>query len=333
MLSTTLVSRLIPLLALALLAGCQGAERSLAPSLAGPHFSHSPGHGLKGTIAFHSSRDGDFEIFVMNADGSEETQLTHNTSHEFDPTWSHNGKLIGFTSFAADFSGDGEIFVMNADGTGITQLTDNAAHDFGPIWSPNGKQIVFTSNRDGADDIYVMNADGSGVTRLTTNAYVAGVTAWSPNGKQIAFISYRDYVLFGPNGDLEIFVMNADGTGFIQLTDNNVDDEGDHAGWSPNGQLFSFSSRRDGGDLDIFVMNADGSGPRQLTGIGGDVVDDDDSFWSPNGQHLAFHSTRDGDEEVYTMETDGSGVIQLTHNTGFFDAVPTWNSGPESSGR
>lgn len=329
----SMVLRLIPLLAiLALFAGCQGAERSLAPSLNGPQFSHSPGSGLKGKIVFHSSRDGDFEVFVMNADGSEQTQLTHNDSHEFDPAWSPNGKRIVFNSVASDFSGDLEIFVMNADGTGIVQLTNNEAQDFGTTWSPNGKQIAFVSNRDGADDAYVMNADGSGVRRLTTNAYVVGVTAWSPNGKQIAFISYRDYVLLGPGGDLEIFVMNADGTGITQLTDNEFDDEGDHAGWSPNGKLFSFSSRRPrGSDLDIFVMNADGTGVRQLTGID-DVADDDDSFWSPNGKQLAFHSTRDGDEEVYIMKSDGSGVIQLTHNNGIFDAVPTWTAGKLRSG-
>jgi Tol biopolymer transport system component len=334
------VSRFVPLIALGvLLAGCQGAERPLAPSLHGPQFSHSPESGLKGKITFHSNRDGDFEVFVMNADGTQQTQLTHNDSHEFDPAWSPNGKQILFNSFPADFSSDGEIFVMNADGTGIVQLTDNDAHDFGTTWSPSGKEIAFVSNRDGADDAYVMNADGSGVRRLTTNAYVVGVTAWSPNGKQIAFISYRDYVLFGSLGDLEIFVMNADGTGITQLTNNTVDDEGDHAGWSPNGKLFSFSSRRVGadldifgGDLDIFVMNADGTGVRQLTGIDGDAAEDDDSFWSPNGKQLAFHSTRDGDEEIYVMNVDGSGVTQLTFNTGFADGVPVWIGGKLRSG-
>jgi Tol biopolymer transport system component len=242
--------------------------------------------------------------------------------------WSPDRKQIGFSSIPTFAPGnDFEIFVMKADGTGITQLTDNEAQDFGPIWSPDGKRIVFFSNRDGADDIYTMNPDGTGVTRLTTDAFVWGVTAWSPDGKQIAFISYRDYVLLGNDGDLEIFVMNADGTGMTQLTDNNVDDEGDHAGWSPNGKLFSFSSRRDGGDLDVFVMKANGTGVRQLTGIGGDgVIDDDDSFWSPDGKQLAFHSTRDGDEEIYVMNANGSGktVTQLTFNTGFADGVPAW---------
>ncbi len=331
-LSPLALSHLIPVVALAtLLAGCQGAERPLAPSLDGPRLNRSADHSLNGKIVFHSGRDGDAEVFVMNADGTEQTQLTHNDTWEFDPTWSPNGKLIAYNSFPADFNGDPEIFVMNADGTGVTQLTDNNAFDFGSIWSPNGKHIAFNSNRDGAYDIYVMNADGSNVRRLTTNAYVVGVTAWSPNGKQIAFISYRDYVLLGAAGDLEIFVMNADGTGITQLTDNNVDDEGDHAGWSPNGKLFSFSSRRDGGDLDIFVMNANGTGVRQLTGIGGDFADDDDSFWSPDGKNLAFHSTRDGDEDIYTMKLDGSDVRQLTDSPSF-DGVPVWASGKIRSG-
>ncbi len=67
------------------------------------------------------------------------------------------------------------------------------------------------------------------------------------------------------DGDNELYVMNVDGSQVIQLTDNAASDEGDRAGWSPDGRQIVFSSGRDGGDLDIFVMNADGSNPIQLT--------------------------------------------------------------------
>jgi Tol biopolymer transport system component len=319
------VSLLIPLLALeALLAGCQEVDRPLGPSHDGAQFSNASASGLHGKIVFHSTRDGDFDVVVMNADGTDQTKLTSDEHNDIDPVWSPNGQRIAFNRFPADFSGC-EVYLMNADGSGVTQLTHGGGYEFGGIWSPNGKQIAFVTNRDFSNDIYVINVDGSGVTRLTTGAYVGAVTAWSPNGKQIAFISNRDQ--YGQFGDNEIFVMNADGTEITQLTDNYFDDEGDRAGWSPNGKLFAFSSRRDGGDLDIFVMNADGTGVRQITGIGGDWVDDDDPTWSPNGKHLAFQSSRDGDEEVWTSTLDASEVTQLTYNVGAFDAVPSWVSG------
>jgi len=107
--------------------------------------------------------------------------------------------------------------------------------------------------------------------------------------------------------------MNVDGTHVIRLTNNPASDEGDHAGWSPDGKRIVFSSTRDGGQLHIFVMNADGSGVTQLTS-GGFV--DDDPVWSPDGKRIAFHSTRDGgDEDIFVMNADGSGVIPLTNNS------------------
>ena len=316
----------------AFLSGCQGTERPLAPSLDGTQLSSSDDNSAKGKIVFHSGRAGNVRIFSMNADGTEQTQLTRTPTYDFDPVWSPNGKQIVYMRFPESCCGNPVIMVMNADGTGITQLTDGSSSDWIPLWSPNGKQIAFRSDRvGGVDDVYVMNADGSNLTRLTTNAYVQNVAAWSPNGKQIAFVSYRDYILKGDAGDLDLFVMNADGTGITPLTDNNVDDGGDHAGWSPNGKQFVFASRRDGGDRDIFVMNANGTSVRQLTGVGGDVADDNNPVWSPNGKRIAFNSTRDGNEEVYTMSIDGSDQRRLTRNPSN-DAVPSWVSGKVRSG-
>lgn len=304
--------RLFSLLALpALIAACRDVRAPLAPALGGPQFSQAPGAGQDGAIAFHSNRDGDFDIYVMNADGSDVTPVTDNTVHEFDPIWSPNGKQIAF----GRLSGAGaDVVVINADGSEERVLTANG---FPGAWSPDGRQIAF--GRDGG--IWVVNVDGSGLAQLSNDGFPTG---WSPNGKQIAFNSFRD-------GDLDIYVMNVDGSGVIQLTNDPETDFGDRAGWSPNGKVFLFSSWRDG-DIEVFVMNAaDGSGVTKLTD---NFCNDDDAVWSPNGKQIAFHSTCDGDEEIVVINADGSGATQITHNTALpdgtpiFDAVPAWRARP-----
>ena len=179
-----------------------------------------------GKIAFTSARDGDSEIYVMNADGSGHTNLTNHPAFDEDPTWSPDGSQIAFIS---DRDGDSEIYVMNADGSGQTNLTNNPAIDADPAWSPDGTQIAFTSNRSNrenpAPDIYVMNADGSNQTRLSNNpAHNLGL-AWSPDGTQIAFGSNRDV------NNFDIYVINADGSGQTRLT--NIPGADFSPAWSP----------------------------------------------------------------------------------------------------
>jgi dipeptidyl aminopeptidase/acylaminoacyl peptidase len=122
--------------------------------------------GANGKIAFDSFRNGSFEVFAMDPDGSDPVNLTRNPASDSDPAWSPDGRLVAFTS---DRDGNGEVYVLQADGTGQTRLTNNPAADFEPAWSPDGAHLAFTSNRDGNLEVYVMNADGTGVTRLITN--------------------------------------------------------------------------------------------------------------------------------------------------------------------
>ena len=303
------MARLLPLVVVgAPLAGCREAVRPLAPMISRPQFSSIPGQ-LQGLIAFHSTRDGDFQIYVMNPDGSDVTRVTNSPGGNLDPVWAPDGKRIAFASFR---TGRSEVFAINVDGTGETQLTTEGG--FPSAWSPDGTRIAFANSSDGDDEVFILNLDGSGVTRLTDNSFRDSPTAWSPNGAQILFQSDRD-------GDEELYVMNTDGSGVTRLTNSPGRDEGDRAGWSPDATRIVFSSDRDGGQLHVFVMNADGSGVTQLTS--GAFVDDD-PVWSPDGQHIAFHSTRDGDEEIFVMNADGSGVTQLTFNVGISDAVPVW---------
>ncbi|MCM3871297.1 MAG: carboxypeptidase regulatory-like domain-containing protein, partial [Pyrinomonadaceae bacterium] len=109
---------------------------------------------LPDKIAFDTTRDGNLEIYSMNADGTNQTRLTVNSALDFKPSWSPDRSKIAFTSSR---SGNGDIYVMNADGTNQTRLTSNSAIEDDASWSPDGTKIAFWSNRDGNPEIYVMN--------------------------------------------------------------------------------------------------------------------------------------------------------------------------------
>src|SRR5215217_8269088 len=105
--------------------------------------------GENGKIAFSSLRDGNYEIYVMNADGSEPTMLVDTQTNERHPSWSPDGTQIAYEN-------QGRIFVMNADGTGQRQISRNPFGDDNPDWSPDGTKIAFSRGQE----IGVMNADG-----------------------------------------------------------------------------------------------------------------------------------------------------------------------------
>ncbi|MBI3241732.1 MAG: TolB family protein [Chloroflexi bacterium] len=129
-------------------------------------------------IVFTSTRDGNYETYRINSDGSHEVRLTDDPAYDGELNWSPDGQRIVFVS-ARD--GNPEIYVMNADGSDQSRLTNNTAVDGQPAWSPDGQRIVFASARDGNDEIYLMNADGSNQIRLTnTPTEEDGHPIWSP---------------------------------------------------------------------------------------------------------------------------------------------------------
>ena len=268
------------------------------------------GPRINGKIGFISDRDGNLEVYAMNADGSGQTDLTNNSADDGYPSWSPNGTKIAFDT---DRDGNNEIYVMNADGTGQTRLTNNNYDDWQPNWSPDGSKIAFCSDRDGNNEIYVMNADGTGQTRLTNNNYVDERPLFSPDGTKILWDSDR-----GIHWD--IYVMNANGSGETRLTNNYGIYDGE-ASWSPDGTKIAFCSGRDG-NYEIYVMNANGSGETRLTN---NNYDEGDTCWSPDGTKIAFSSTRDGNYELYIMNADGTGQTRLT-NTSADEWGPSWQT-------
>ncbi|MBU0595685.1 hypothetical protein KJ567_03265 [Candidatus Bipolaricaulota bacterium] len=127
-------------------------------------------------IVFESDRDGDAEIFIMNADGSEITQLTNNDISDQHPILSPDGTLIAFNSSAPGRQ-DFDLYIMNADGTDVRRITTATDHDEYPSWSSDGQQLVYAY---GNAAIYVINIDGTGERRLTPSRFWTAGPAWQP---------------------------------------------------------------------------------------------------------------------------------------------------------
>jgi Tol biopolymer transport system component len=307
-----------PALAVALLslvtAGC--ADESAAPTapVSESRVLGAHGGGIPGAITFTSERDDppgeQGEVYVMNADGSGVTRLTfHLATGDGWSDWSPDGRRIAFTSGR---TGNREIWAMNSDGSNQINLTNNAGVDAAPVYSPNGRQIAFHSNRDGNFELYLMGADGSDPTRLTHDRALDLWPDWSPNGKEIVFS--RNY---------DIAILNV-ATGEVRMLVEHSARE-DMPVFSPNGKQIAFMSTRDGYPS-IFVVDVDGSNLRNLTPRPSDASGAWFSFfpaWSKNGQQIYFSSERPGtaDVDVFVMNADGSGVVQLTN-------APGWDYAP-----
>jgi Tol biopolymer transport system component len=266
----------------------------------------------RGRIAFQSDRDGSFEIYVSNADGTFISRLTNNPAVDVFPAWSPDGSRIAFTS---DRGGSPDIYLINPDGTDLVRLTDDLASDALPAWSPDDNRIAFTSNRGGFDEIYVMNADGSGVEQLTDYPAPDLFPAWSPDGEWIVFSSSRDV-------NSEIYKMRPDGTELTRLTDDPAADS--NPAWSPDGTRIAFISRRDGfGNL--YVMNTDGGDIIQLTVYKSTV---EVPSWSFDSRMIAFASDMEGSRDIFIISADGMAINKLTDSP-TEDFYPSWS--PEIS--
>jgi Tol biopolymer transport system component/serine/threonine protein kinase/tetratricopeptide (TPR) repeat protein len=179
------------------------------------------------------------DVYVMDADGSNQLNLTNAPGYDTRGAWSPDGRKI---AFASNRGGSFDIYVMNADGTGLQRLTDDPEFENDPSWSPDGKALAFTrATRDGSFEIFVMNADGTQQVNLTKNPAHDSAPVWSPDGQKIAFSSSRPY---DNDNRHDIYVMNADGRDVRRVTRNPAHDT--EATWLPDSRHLVFHSNRDG---------------------------------------------------------------------------------------
>ncbi len=262
-----------------------------------------------GRIAFASDRDGNGEVYVMNADGSGQTNLTNHPAQDGDPWWSPDGEEIAFSSFRDEIP---DIYVMTADGSETRRLTDTPAVDGSVRWSADGGRIaLFSFHSQGDGFLWVANSDLSDLRPLLAGIHPAGPEVecaggfpggWLPDGERIVFRGSN-----AETGALQICSVKTDGTDIRVIFSEPNTSSGEPA-VSPDGSRIAFISDRDG-NFEIYVVDVNGKNLRRVTN---DAGKDLNPAWSPDGEWIAFASDRNGNFDIYVVRQDGEGLRQLT---------------------
>ncbi len=276
-------------------------------------------------IVFRSMRDGNFEIYSMNPDGSDQTNLTQHRANDYAPVWSPTGKQILFVS---DRGGIPDLYLMDPDGTHVRQVFKKLIGREFPTWSPDGKALAY--HRFHTFSIYTASVDGENEEKLADGLW----PAWSPNGAEIAFMAGEFF--WAENGnlrfpDVRIEIINLQTHVQERLLPKSLWMY--RPTWSPDSDqiAFTWNGRQADGFLeanrkvhtiDIYVVNRDGSGLRKII-ESGENIGVSNPTWSPRGDELIYniynHQGR-GSRQLFKTTLDGGVPEQLTRRGDNFSA-------------
>jgi TolB protein len=283
-------------------------------SLSGQQAHPIEGEKGPGRIAFASSRDGSWQIWVMNPHGGNLQQLTHGSEDLHYPIWEPNGRRIA----CADSNGRIVIVPIEGPRRVLRDLPENCTH---PAWSPDGKKVVFVCHmfqpRREDSDVWVFDFQEGRAKKLLEQVDIQNYPSWSPDGSAIVYSSgYR----VNPTKVIEeLWLVNADGSNPRRLLSNGFSNV--QPKWSPDGMRIVFASNQSG-NMKLWVVNSDGKNPVQLTFGGGY---DGNPTWSPDGSQVVFTSTRSGKMELWVMESTEANPRQLTSDSKGESIEPDWS--------
>lgn len=251
---------------------------------------------------------GDYEIFVMNADGTGQKNISNSKSVDW-VYYAYKDKLY-FVSDRDSTRRKYFLYEMDADGGNVRKITNFLLEDSWVSSRKNAKEFVVSSPKDGKrHELYLIDRNGNELKRLTNDDIYDNDPAFSPNGKQIVFRSKRSEVD-------ELWIMDDNGANLRRLTHYPKDEPEDkgayHASapfWEPNQNIISFASKRQG-NYSIFTIKPDGTGLKQITT---GKLDEMWHSWSPDGKWIAYDGTDEqGNYDIYLMQLDKGDPKRLT---------------------
>lgn len=258
---------------------------------------------LSGKLAFQSNRTGDFEIYVNSGSGTAITNISQDPLDDINPSLSQNGEKLMFMSHR---EASPQIYLFQNDE--LTRVTSGEDEYASPQLSRIGNKIVFVRNFN----IYIMNSTGTGLTQLT---FTGGDTV-----NFSAAFSYDDSkIVFTRNvngGNSDIYIMNGLGGPAQNLTDGIGDNL--YPSFSPDGTQIIFSRNNHISLLTIATKAITDLMPSDSLRFNGYPV------FSPNGKTIAFVSNRSNNMDIFTMDTNGKNIRNITDN-GAIDMFPYWS--------
>lgn len=270
---------------------------------------------LKGRIAYVAKVDGDYELFVMRADGSRVRRLTRNGVDEFNPAWAPGGRRLVFErENKRGYGSDLYIFHLKS-GEARKWVGRRITHEGSPEWSPNGRWIAY-SGHDGGDGSDVLARRVGGGAERTVVAQQKNSSniepTWSPNGEEIGLIeSFEDS-----------FILVAEfccSRGFAEPVSPDDDRWKTALDWSPAGTCLLYSTWAQSSE-DIWVQSANGGAPERIYSDAGDA---EAGSWSPSGRRFVFSSDIRGSRDIYVARRNGTGRVRLT-DRGVHEQDPAW---------
>lgn len=301
--------------------GRVGSAPASDAAAAGPRAAApSPEGGPGWLIAYnvlHDEEADDWEVFVMEPDGSGKRNITSHPAVDWAYT-DHDGRLA-LVSDRDDERRKLHLYEMGADGSDIRMITEFRVRDSWLDLRADGSAMVIASEKDGTPDLYIIDRQGNEIRRLTDDEVYDNDPIFSPDGSRVVWRSRR-------SGTDELWLMDLETGATRQLTHFPGDDPaaGEHAyhagppRWVPGKDLISFCSKR-GGRYSIYTIHSDGTGLERLPLGENDRIYHD---WSPDGRYLAFDGT-DGQEnyDVYIRDMETGEMRRLTDD-------PTYEQGP-----